>query len=67
MKDLMKIKIQNRGKFHQYEICGCQVINFQSVLYPFSIHEMALFGAIFGPLLPQIWSDYAEVITRGFL
>ena len=42
-------KIHNRGKFHEYSICGCQVINFQSFSCWFSIHEMALFGGFLGP------------------
>ena len=51
------IKIHNHGKFDQYSICGCQVENFQSFAYRFSIHEMAVFEGFFWPLLPQIWYD----------
>ena len=43
------IKIHNRGKFYEYSIFDCQVINFQSFSYQFSIHEMALFGEVLGP------------------
>ena len=32
------MKIHNRCKFHQYNICGCWVKNFQSFAYRFSIH-----------------------------
>ena len=56
--------IHNRGKFHQYSICGFQVENFQSFSYQFSIHEMALFGFFWKPLLPQILSDFAEMFTK---
>ena len=34
----------NRDKFHRYSIFGCQVNNFQSFSYRFSIHEITLFG-----------------------
>ena len=43
-------KIPNCGKFHEYSICGCQVINFQSVLYQFSIHQMVPFGGFLDPI-----------------
>ena len=43
------IKIHNRGKFYEYSILDCQVINFQSFSYRFSIHEMPRFGEILGP------------------
>ena len=46
------MKIYNRGKFHQYSICG-EVKNFQGFAYRFSIHEIALFGGGFGPLILQ--------------
>ena len=55
------MKIYNRGKFHQYSLCGCQVKNFQSFAYRFSIHEKALFGNFlrfyspkYGPNLPNV-------------
>ena len=38
------IQIHNRGKFHNYHICGCQVINFQMFSWQWSIHELAHFG-----------------------
>ena len=44
------MKIQNRGKFHKYSICGCQVKNFPSFGNPFSTHEMALLGVFLGLL-----------------
>ena len=40
------MKIRNCDKFHQYNICGCQVNSFQSFEYGFSIHEMVFFGWI---------------------
>ena len=48
--------LHNRGKFHQYSICGCQVKNFQSFSYRFSIHEIAPFlrdGGGLGPYSPK--------------
>ena len=42
MKDLIKVYIC--GKFHQYSTCGCEIKNFESFSYWFSIHEMAPFG-----------------------
>ena len=52
------IKIHNRGKFYEYRVLDCQVINFQSFSYRFSIHEMPLFGEL---ILP----DSAEIFTTG--
>ena len=43
------IEVHNRGKFHQCNICGCQVINFQMFSWPCSIHEMAPFDGFLGP------------------
>ena len=42
MKELIKVYIC--GKFHQYSICGCEIKNFDSFSYWFSICEMAPFG-----------------------
>ena len=44
------MKLDNRGKFHMYSICGYQVTKFQRFSYRFSIHEMAHFweGGGFG-------------------
>ena len=47
------IKIHNRGKFYEFSIFGYQVINFQSFLYQFSIHEMAFFGEVLGSNSPK--------------
>ena len=47
------IKTYNLGKFHEYSFCGCQVIDFQSFSYRFSIHEMSLLGGFLGPNLPK--------------
>ena len=43
------IKIYNLVEFYEYSILDCQVINFQSFSYQFSIHEMPLFGEVVGP------------------
>ena len=64
MKDLIKIYIC--GKFHQYSICGCEVKNFQSFSYWFSIYEMVPSWG-FWALLPQILFNLAEILTRGIL
>ena len=37
---------------------------FQSFVYRHSIREMA-FCEVFRPLLPQIWSDFVKILTRG--
>ena len=55
----------NRGKFYDYNIFDCQVINFQSFLCRFNIHEMALFGEVLGPNFPQILPDFAKIFTTG--
>ena len=43
----------NRGKFHLYSICGCQVIKFEMFSWRCSIHEMAHFGGFLGPNSPK--------------
>ena len=43
------MKKKNRSKLHKYNICVCQVKNFQSCLYRFSIHEMVLFRGSLDP------------------
>ena len=40
---------------HQYSICGCEMKNFQSFLYWFSIHEIAHFWDFLGPYSPKYW------------
>ena len=66
MKDV--IKIYSTGKFHQNRICGCEIKNFQSFLYWFSIHEWnGSFLGFFRSLLPQILFDIAENVTRSSL
>ena len=47
------IKIHNRVEFDQYSILECQIIDFQSFSYHFSIHEMPLFGEVVGPNSPR--------------
>ena len=54
------IKIHNRGKFYEYSIFDCQVINFQSFSYRFSIHEMPLFGEVLGPNSPK----YCQILLK---
>ena len=58
MKDLLKI--HNRGKVYEYSIFGCQVIDFPSFLCWFSIHEMALFGEVFGSNCPK----YCQILLK---
>ena len=52
MKDFIKIYIC--GKSHQYSICGCEVKNFQSFSYWFSIDELALFRGFWALTPPNI-------------
>ena len=47
------MKLHNRGKFHKYNIYGCQVINFQMFSYRFRIHEMAYYGRFWNSLSPK--------------
>ena len=66
MKDPIMILI--RAKFHQYSIFGCEVKNFQSFLYWFSIHEMGHFWCFLRPCSPKYWSIlvkfWSEVISN---
>ena len=59
------MKIHKFGKFHQYSICHCQVINLKCFSYWFSIHEIHLFGRFLGPYSPKYSLIFAEVLTRG--
>ena len=43
------MKIHNRGKFHLYSTCGCQVINFKMFSWQCSIREIALYGVSLSP------------------
>ena len=54
------IKIHNRVEFYEYSILDCQVINFQSFSYQFSIHEMPLFGEVVGPNSPK----YCQILLK---
>ena len=56
--DLMKI--HNHGKFHQYNICGCQVNSFQSFKHGFSIHKMVFFGKILCSYSPK----YSSILPK---
>ena len=60
------MKIHNRGKFHQYSICDCKVNNFQSFMYRFSIHEIALFGKFLGPYFPSMVQYYRYSQQRQY-
>ena len=51
MKGLMKI--YNRGMFHQDNICGSKVINFQMFLWWCSSHKMGPFGGFLRPFSPK--------------
>ena len=43
----------NRGKFHLYSICGCQVIKFEMFSWQWSIHEMVHFEGFLGHNSPK--------------
>ena len=58
IKGLMKM--YNRGKFHLYSICGCQVIKFEMFSWRCSIHEMAHFGGFLGPNSPK----YGQILLK---
>ena len=62
------IKIYICDKFNQYSICGCEIKNFQSLLFWSSINEMAPFWDCLGPL-PQILlglPDMKTVFKKSF-
>ena len=48
--------MHNRGKFHLYSICGCEVIKFEMFSWRWSIHEMGHFRGFFGPNSPKYGS-----------
>ena len=54
------MKIRNCDKFHQYNICGCQVNSFQSSEYGFSIHKMGFFGWI----LRSYCRKYSSILPK---
>ena len=58
MKDLIIILI--RGRFHEYSICGCEIKNFQSFSYWFSIHEMGPFWWFLYPYSPK----YCSILVK---
>ena len=47
------MEVHNRGKFHLYSICGCEVKKFEMFSWRWSIHEMAHFGGILGRNSPK--------------
>ena len=65
IKGLMKM--YNRGKFHLYSICGCQVIKFEMFSWRCSIHEMAHFGGFLGPNSPKCGPIRLKFGPRLFL
>ena len=62
MKDLIKIYIC--GTFHNYSICGCEVNNFQSFLFYFSILKMAPSGFFLGLYCPTYCSIKAQCLKN---
>ena len=58
MKGLLEI--HNRGKFHWYSICGCQVIYLQI----FSYHQKAAFLAVFGWFLVDYRTKSSLIYTK---
>ena len=63
MKGLMEI--HNRGKFHEYSFCGCQVINVQMFSDQQKIPFLGAFGWFFGhnsPKSSQILSKFGTVM-----
>ena len=51
MKGLMKI--HNPGKFHLYNVSGCQVINFQKIPYEQKVQILAASGWFFKDYSPK--------------
>ena len=47
------IKIHNSCKFHQYSICGCQVICFKRFLQQQKVQFLAAFGGFFMHFSPK--------------
>ena len=41
-------KMHNRGKFHLYSICGCEVIKFRMCSWWWSVYDLAHFWKFFG-------------------
>ena len=54
------VKIRNRVEFYEYNILDCQVINFRSSSYQFSIYEMPLFGEVVGSSSPK----YFQILLK---
>ena len=54
------IKIHSRVEFYEYSVLDCQVTNFQSFLYQFSVHDMPLFGEVVGPNSPK----YCQILLK---
>ena len=58
------MKIHNRGTFHIYSICSCQVIHFQMFSWQCSIHEIVLFGGFLGPNSPKCCQILPKVLPE---
>ena len=68
MKGLMKIR--KYGKFHQYSICGCQVMNVQMFSEQQKMPFLGAFGWFFGhnsPQCSQILFKFGTVIQTNIL
>ena len=53
----------SEGKFYKFINYKFKNYKFSKFSWQYSIHEMAAFG-FFGPSLPQIWLNFAEILTR---
>ena len=56
------MKVHNRGKFHQYSICGCSVKK-KKFCVPSQDPRISPFWRLLA-LTPPIWSNIAEILTR---
>lgn len=63
IKEVMNVC--NRGTFHKYNTCGCQVKNLQNLLYQSSIYVVLLFG-IFSYLLQASRFPYFMATKSSF-
>ena len=61
------LEVHNRGKFHLYSICGCEVKKFEMFSWRWSIHEMAHFGGFLGRNSPKCGSILLKFAPQLFL
>ena len=59
------IKIHNRGKFHQYSICGYEVTNFQMVSQLQKVGFQTGSGWFFAHNSPQMRPNFLEIWTSN--